>query len=374
MVSAKKAFAAALVFGLLAVHHALAQQGSEESANEPYGIYSESDLSEALESGLFGGNSEQAPGLFSRIMTYLSLNAGQITQGGSSDGQEEESGNMLMCTVKRMSWAAGVIEKMVTDGLDDLSSEHTDIPEECLDGDENEGALLDLEEEVFVPQENPVELGDRADGKTEDKTGDDNKRHRLGGVDTLLVAAKYHYQKAEDLVRDGRFATAEASLDKSIDAKPTAAAHRLRAALRMKKGHMDEAIDDLSACVELEPGESMHYITRAVTMQLRGQHESAIEDYTIALNLDPNAPRIWGNRGLAWMRIGRNKRALEDLDKAISLWPDYPEGLYNRGVVRQKLQDLRGAEEDYLQALKVRPGWEEVEHNLNLVQESLVTN
>lgn len=273
-------------------------------------------------------------------------------------GRERESGS-ASCEDLDRDWASGVLRKVLTGGLEDADSGGS-------------GAACSAEAEGKGTEAEGGELA-LADGPAEAGAGQERKRRRyeLKGVDTGLIAAKYHYDVGTEHIRNKDFESAESSFDKSIDASPTAAAYRLRAAMLLNRGQVAGALDDLDRCVELEPGEVTHYITRAVTRQLGGMHEDAIADYSVAINLQPDSPRTWGNRGLAWMRIGRNERALEDLDRAVELWPGYAEGFYNRGVVRHKLEDLEGAMADYERALEIRPGWADVEHNMRLLRESI---
>lgn len=194
---------------------------------------------------------------------------------------------------------------------------------------------------------------------------------KLEVIDRDTIAAKFYYERGVEQIEKKDFAKAEAYFDKSVASRPSAAAHRLRAAMRLKRGQYDGALHDLGKCIEMEPANASHYITRAVALQLGGKHEESIEDYSVAINLEPESPRVWANRGLAWMRLGRNNRALKDLDKAVELWPEYPEGLYNRGVAKHNLEDYKGAVADYARALEIRPDWEEVRHNLDLALGSM---
>lgn len=324
------------------------------AAQAPQAPAEEGETGEREARGLIEGFVTGAKPLADLLVERIGLVVGEVSDMAAGKERHAESAS---CEDRERDWASGVLRRVLTGGLDDADQGAGAVP--CgADAERTEAEGGELAS---------------ADRPAKDGTGADRKRrgYELKGVDTGLIAARYHYDVGTEHVLNKDFRSAEESFDKSIDATPTAAAYRMRAAMLLNRGQVAGALDDLDRCVELEPGEVTHYITRAVTRQLRGMHEDAIADYSVALNLQPDSPRTWGNRGLAWMRIGRNERALEDLDRAVELWPGYAEGFYNRGVVRHKLEDLEGAMADYERALEIRPGWADVEHNMRLLLESI---
>ena len=64
-----------------------------------------------------------------------------------------------------------------------------------------------------------------------------------------------------------------------------------------------------------------------------GSCQNAIDNYSKAIELDPSSAQAYNNRAYTNMRMRDYKSALSDLDKAISLNPDYIHALMNRADI-----------------------------------------
>ena len=317
---------------------AIAQESEHVDGN---GFYTMEDLEEALArtkrhseianmlaEKLFGDDGANLASLNSELECLENTEADLSMFGKGFDTAIQEFSSQVMTALRECEEADGVAE----------------------DGE----AVVDAEESVVS------ELLAIVDPSFEKKAGSK-------GLGMDRVSSMYHYDRGLEHLEKRDYHKAEASFSKSIGAMENVAALRMRSAMLLKRGNLDAAMADLGRCIELDRGNEMHYLTRAVTRQVIGDHEGAIDDYSRAIDLQPDAPRAWGNRGLAWMRVGRNDKAITDLDQSLKIWSEYPEGLYNRGVVRQKLKDYEGAASDYARALDIRPGWDDVRHNYDLV-------
>jgi tetratricopeptide (TPR) repeat protein len=64
----------------------------------------------------------------------------------------------------------------------------------------------------------------------------------------------------------------------------------------------------------------VHY-HRGLAHRLLGQHDQAIEDYTRALKLDPRLALAYRNRSLAYAAKGDTEKAKADHERALRLDP-----------------------------------------------------
>ncbi len=103
------------------------------------------------------------------------------------------------------------------------------------------------------------------------------------------------------------------------------------------------------------------YNNRAIAYRLMGQWEDALEDFSIAIGLDPENPINWNNRGHAHRVMGAPEKAIVDFDWAIALDPDYRLAHYNRATALAVMGDLVGAVASYSEAIRLAPedpwGW-----------------
>jgi tetratricopeptide (TPR) repeat protein len=128
----------------------------------------------------------------------------------------------------------------------------------------------------------------------------------------------------------------------------------LAAALRL----LDDSLAQLDR--ELDPDE--HALHRSVLRYNRaqvraglGRHDEAVDDYTAVIALDPNYAEYHFDRAALYRRLGKNDDALADYDEAIRLSPPFPEAYYNRGDLRSDLGDTAGAVADFTYVLELDP-------------------
>jgi tetratricopeptide (TPR) repeat protein len=81
----------------------------------------------------------------------------------------------------------------------------------------------------------------------------------------------------------------------------------------------------------------------------------AIEDFTKAIELDPGSSKAYYSRAWAKESSGDLNGALADLNKAIELNPEYQKAYLWRGVLKYELHDYYGAITDYDEVIKLNP-------------------
>ncbi len=82
----------------------------------------------------------------------------------------------------------------------------------------------------------------------------------------------------------------------------------------------------------------------------RGALQEAVNDFTRALNVDPNYKDAYQNRAWAFMKLGDHEAALHDANTMIRLYPQDPRAYTLRGTIYRSRGDLELAIVDYAHA------------------------
>ena len=113
------------------------------------------------------------------------------------------------------------------------------------------------------------------------------------------------------------------------------------------------------------------YFRRADNNYDLGRFEEAIEDYSKAIELDPDNPHAFNNRGCAYSGLGLYSEAIENLSIAIEMSPENAYSYNNRGCAYASLEDYPNAIADYNQAIKLNPDDADFHNNLGSTYDSL---
>ncbi|MGH7144867.1 MAG: protein kinase domain-containing protein [Planctomycetota bacterium] len=95
-----------------------------------------------------------------------------------------------------------------------------------------------------------------------------------------------------------------------------------RAAVELRAGRLESALDNASKSIQAEPRRSEAFVMRGVVFQELGRPERAFDDYRRALDLDPYSSRAWFNLGLAhedaaqWGQAEACFRRVSEIDPA----------------------------------------------------------
>lgn len=128
-----------------------------------------------------------------------------------------------------------------------------------------------------------------------------------------------------------------------------------RGAAKDGLGHHQDAIDDLSRAITLNPDHAGPYISRGVAKYWMEDFQGAIDDYTDAINLRPDDADAYYNRSLTKVRRNDFLGAIADATKSIELSPDHADVYRNRGVAKGLVKDFQGAVKDYTEMIGRRP-------------------
>jgi hypothetical protein len=122
----------------------------------------------------------------------------------------------------------------------------------------------------------------------------------------------------------------------------------------MRNENYESAIVDFSNAILLKPHVEYHQ-QRAIAYAKLGMLEEAIQDFTSAISMDPKSAVLYYNRGTAFAKRSSFPEAVADLTKAISLSTVPNADHYmNRGNALKKLGKLKEGEHDLTEANNLR--------------------
>jgi len=123
----------------------------------------------------------------------------------------------------------------------------------------------------------------------------------------------------------------------------------------MMAGDANRAYGAATLALSLSPEDVDLLIDRAIAAGILERWQDAIDDLTHALDIDPRRPDAYTFRGSAWRHMGHLDLAQDDVARALTLDPDQPEALLERGILRQRGNDPDGARADWQRAIALAP-------------------
>ncbi|CAG9760375.1 unnamed protein product [Ceutorhynchus assimilis] len=138
---------------------------------------------------------------------------------------------------------------------------------------------------------------------------------------------------------------------------------------------------ELLPLIKLKPKVTEEQITEAEKCKTRGndfmknsQYNEAIDEYTKAIDLNPNNAVYFCNRAAAYTRIMKDIDAITDCNEAIKLDPTYGKAYGRLGIAYSNLNKLELALDAYQTALRYDPTNAMYETNLKVAQERIHAN
>lgn len=116
------------------------------------------------------------------------------------------------------------------------------------------------------------------------------------------------------------------------------------------------ALADYSKVIELNSKSVRGYKSRGVVLKALHQYKKAAEDYTALVSLDrPNAALYLDNRSYCNKMSGQHAQALADMNHAVDLAPNLPIIYMDRAALLMESGNFRAAIGDYEKALSLNP-------------------
>jgi len=104
----------------------------------------------------------------------------------------------------------------------------------------------------------------------------------------------------------------------------------------IEQGRYDEAIEQYTRAIELNPNLPHAYNNRAYVYLIKRQYDLAIAECNRAIELDSSFAMAYINRALAYKGQGKKEEALADLEKSVTLTKD-PQLI---GMARHYIEEL----------------------------------
>jgi serine/threonine protein kinase len=158
------------------------------------------------------------------------------------------------------------------------------------------------------------------------------------------------YAQAESLMKSGAYSDAVPYFSQAIAANADYRSYFGRAGAYQHLEKLDQAIDDYTQAIRLNPGGAMAYHERAVCLARLNQDDRALPDYNRAIELSPGYALSWNGRGVIYLHLKNYDRAKADFTQAIQLDPTFYQAYKNRSAAKKALGDTAGALADMTQA------------------------
>jgi len=114
----------------------------------------------------------------------------------------------------------------------------------------------------------------------------------------------------------------------------------------------DEALTNFNEVLQINPKQAMAYHRRAEFVWTpAGRFQEAVEDFSRAIEIEPDNERHWRCRANCFAHFGDNARADEDMTRVVELKPDLPSNYLDRADLRVKRGELQAAMADTERAL-----------------------
>lgn len=137
-----------------------------------------------------------------------------------------------------------------------------------------------------------------------------------------------------------------------------------------KKMNFEDAIDQYTKAIELDPDYDKAYIQRAIAYTKLDDYEKAAEDFDRAIVFDEKDAGLYYYSGTAYHLQGKNNIALAKLTKAVDMKNNFLEAYQVRSVVLIELERYQEALDDCQKCLKIKED-EKGYYNIAQVYENL---
>ena len=123
----------------------------------------------------------------------------------------------------------------------------------------------------------------------------------------------------------------------------------------LRKGHVDEAIEQFRAALAVAPDFAKAHSNLAVAYFKRGFTEKALQEFQRVVKLQPANAEAHMNLGVAYKALGSLDNAIEQLQIAVRLQPDHAVAYYNLGRAYREKGLLDKAIEQFEAAVRLEP-------------------
>lgn len=187
-----------------------------------------------------------------------------------------------------------------------------------------------------------------------------NARFKLLFLVTILCLAQPHQSWADpyDDCKQAKTATDKINLCSAAIPELRQKSQLERVLLRrgnafMELKQFEEATNDFSAVIKLNPKIAGYYDNRLTALRELGRYREALADANQSIRLASNSSFAFRSRGLVYDAMGKPREAIDDFSKALSLSPNDTGLLIDRGKLLAKAGRERQAIDDFSSALAI---------------------
>ena len=138
----------------------------------------------------------------------------------------------------------------------------------------------------------------------------------------------------------------------------------------LRKMSFDDAIEQFTRAIELDPDDDKAYIQRALAYMQLNDFEKASLDFDRALVFNEKDGELYFLSGNSYYLLGNSEIALDRLSKAISYKNNFQEAFQVRSLVLMELRRYQEALDDCRKSLRIKED-EKGFYNLAMVYEKL---
>ena len=154
-----------------------------------------------------------------------------------------------------------------------------------------------------------------------------------------------------------------------IGSKDLVEHYRKEGAAAFRKGRFEEAVENFSKLLRLEPTDAEACYMLGLAFGRSGDSPETIRWLRKAVSLNPGDADAHFQLGLALCQKDQLSKAETEFSKVVALLPDEPKGHYRLGVVHDKRRDYDKAVDSLERALALRPQSPKVHQRLGFVYE-----
>ncbi|MFF1725433.1 tetratricopeptide repeat protein [Streptomyces sviceus] len=143
----------------------------------------------------------------------------------------------------------------------------------------------------------------------------------------------------------------------SLGTPAQALAHAVRGRCHRRDGRHEQAVQDYTTALSLDPGLARAYAGRAITRSQMHHYEAALADYDQAVRIAPDNPLYLINRGATRINLRRYDDAITDFDQALDLDPRSVRAMTSRGLTYHRTHRHQAALVDFTSALTLNPNY-----------------
>jgi tetratricopeptide (TPR) repeat protein len=173
------------------------------------------------------------------------------------------------------------------------------------------------------------------------------------------------FEQALRLQGAGQLQQAERLCRQAIAEQPRHFPSRhLLALICAQRGNPDDALLELNAALDIDPGAAFAYYNRGIILQTLNRFSAALASYEAAIALKPDYAEAFCNRGNTLAELKRLDESLASFDRAIALKPRYGQALANRATVLERVGRSEEARASLESAIACEPHFAEAHYNL----------